>query len=118
MDKTPPEGDISEEFRRLGENLKATLQAAWHSDKSQKLQAEIRGGLAGLEYSLRDAADEFNAAEAGQRIRADVEDLSERVRSGQVEADLRRDLLSVLKTINAELSKTHSAGSAPGEPKE
>jgi hypothetical protein len=39
-----------------------------------------------------------------------VQDLGERVRSRQVESQLRSDLLAALRTINAELQKASKKG--------
>ena len=98
----PPEGELSDELRKLGENLKQAAQAAWQSEESQKLKQELRSGLRALEAGLRDAT----TGETGQRIKADVEDFSARVRSGQVESQVRQDLLAALRLVNAALQKS------------
>ena len=101
----PSEGELSEELRKLGENLKQAAQAAWHSDESQKLRQELRTGLSALEAGLKGATTEFTSGETGQRLKADVQDFSARVRSGQVEAQVRQDLLAALRAVNETLQK-------------
>jgi uncharacterized lipoprotein YmbA len=103
---------LSEELRKLGENLKAAAQAAWHSEESQKLRQELRSGLSALEAGLKGATNEFTSGETGQRLKADVHDFSERVRSGQVETQVRQDLLAALRAVNETLQKN----SAPKPP--
>lgn len=101
----PPESELSEEFRRLAENLKQAAAAAWHSEESQKLKQEIRTGLHALEAGLKGATEEFASSETGQRVKAGVEDFSARVRSGEVEGRLRQDLLAALRAVNETLQK-------------
>ena len=101
-DDTPtPENELADELRNLGHNLKGILQAAWESEERRKLQNEIQAGLAELQKTVAD----FSASPSGQRLKFEMQDLGERVRSGQVESQLRDDLLAALRTINAELEK-------------
>jgi DNA topoisomerase VI subunit B len=115
-DDTPtPENEIVDELRSLGRNLKGVLQTAWESEERRKLQNEIQAGLAELQKTVAD----FATSPTGQRLKADVQDLGERVRSRQVESQLRNDLLAALRTINAELEKAAKKGKdapPPGTP--
>jgi hypothetical protein len=104
----PPESEVSEELRKLGENLKQAAHSAWHSEESQKLRQEIRTGLRALEIGLKEAADDLTTGETGQRIKADVHEFKEKVRSGEVESKLRQELLAALRHVNSTLEKnTH-----------
>jgi hypothetical protein len=105
MSTDKPEGDLMDEFRQLGNNLAAAARSAWQSEESQKLRNEIKVGLAALEAGLRQASAEVTSGETGQRIKSEVEDFSARVRSGQVESQLRSDLLAALRKVNSELEK-------------
>ncbi len=100
-DPPPPENELVDELRNLGHNLKGMLQAAWASEERRKLQNEIQAGLVELQKTVAD----FAASPAGQRLKAEAQDLGGRVRSGQVESQLRNDLLAALRTLNAELEK-------------
>ncbi len=106
-DRTPG-GNVADELRVLGENLLAALREAWSSPEKRKLQEEIETGLVDLGSSLKKAASEFETSPTGQRMKAEMEDFGERVRSGEVESKLRSELLQVLKTINTELEKVTS----------
>ena len=99
------EGEVSAELRELGRNLKNAAKAAWESEEGRRLQRELTTGFAALEAGLREAAGEFSASPAGQHVQSEVHDFSERVRAGQVEAQLRADLVSALRLVNAELKK-------------
>jgi DNA topoisomerase VI subunit B len=100
-DTPAPENELADELQNLGRNLKTVLQAAWESEERRKLQREIQAGLA----ELQKAVNELSHSPTGQRLRAEVQDLGERVRGTRVETQLRSDLLAALRAINAELEK-------------
>jgi hypothetical protein len=100
-----PSGDLVAELQELGRNLKDILQTAWESQERKKLQSEIESGLSQLGDSLNQAVDEFKESPAGQRVKSDAENLRAKIKTGEVENEIREDLLSVLRTMNAELQK-------------
>lgn len=101
----PSPGNLANEFTMLGKNLKELLQTAWESEERKKLQQEIESGLSQLGKSLTQAVGEFKESPSGQRLRADVDDLHARVRSGEVEAEVREKLAGILRKVNADLEK-------------
>jgi len=105
MSSETPEGDLSAELRELGHNLKAAAKTAWESEESRRLQQEIKNGLVALEAGLREASGELSSTETRQRVRTEVHEMGQRFRSGQVETQLRSDLMAALRTVNAELKK-------------
>ncbi len=108
--------DLAAEFLKLGQNLKQAAEAAWVSPEGQRLRGEIKSGLQALEKGLSEAAAEMTTGETGQKLKAEVEDFSARVRSGQVEARLREDLLAALRAVNTHLDKAAGQGaSGPDE---
>ena len=102
-----PQGknDLKEEFRNLGNNLKEAINTAWESEGRKSLQQEIEAGVSELGSILNQLADDFNSSESGQKMRRDFEDFGERVRSGEVEENIRSGLLSALQQANTELKK-------------
>jgi hypothetical protein len=111
MSVEPPEGDLSAELRELGRNLKHAARTAWESEESRRLQQELKDGFAALEAGLRETASELSSDETKQRVRNEAHDFRERVRSGQMETQLRADLLAALRAVNAELKKATQPGS-------
>jgi ElaB/YqjD/DUF883 family membrane-anchored ribosome-binding protein len=105
------QGEVAREFRDLGENLKNVLQSAWESPERKKLQAEIEAGLTELGTTINKAADDFQKSPTGQRLHSEAKDLGERVRSGEMEASLREQILSVLREVNARLRKVGETAS-------
>lgn len=103
--KTEPTGDLHDEFVNLGRNLKEMFASAWESDERKRLQSELEEGMRELGTTLNAMAEEFRTSQAGQKLRQEVDDFSERVRSGEVEAKAREEIVKVLKTLNGELEK-------------
>lgn len=109
MVQEPENGtDFESEFRRLGENLKQSFQSAWDSPTSQDLQDEIKSGFTQLGKSVEEIITGLAESPTGQRLQEGIDDFEERLQSGEVEAKVREELLSVLDTLNAELEKISS----------
>jgi succinate dehydrogenase/fumarate reductase flavoprotein subunit len=100
-----PEENLGEEFRQLGKNLAEVLRGAWESPERKKLQQEIANGLSDLSDLMRTEAEHIRESPTGQRMKADAEELRERIRTGEVESKVRQDLLAALRLINDQLRK-------------
>ena len=93
--ETPPkENRVADEFRELGDNLVKILRTAWESPERKRIQQDITNGLNELGSTLRNETEKFNESETAQKIR-----------SGEVESRFREEVLSALKTVNAELER-------------
>jgi len=98
-------GDLASEFQELGSNLKKIFLNAWESEERKNFQVELEEGLTDLGDSLKQTAQEIHDSETGQRVKAEAEDLRDRVRSGEVEEKIREDFLTALHKVNTELKK-------------
>lgn len=105
-------GEIADELRQLGQNLRQALQNAWESEERKKIQQEIEGGLDELGSTLSQAAKDFASGPTGQTLKAEIDEFGERLRSGEVENRVRSDVLEALRTVNQELKKA-SQGKPP-----
>jgi ATP:corrinoid adenosyltransferase len=114
----PPEENLGDEFRDLGKNLVKILQNAWDRPERRMLQQELESGLSEMADTIKREAKSAAESPTGQRIRSDLDDLGEKVRSGQVETKVREELLGALKTVNIELDKvaSHLASSPAAKP--
>jgi hypothetical protein len=95
-----PEESLAEEFRQLGKNLTEALHAAWDSPERKRLQEEISNGLNELGNTLRDEARHFKSSPTGMRIKAEAEDVRERIRRGEFESKARAELVAALHKAN------------------
>lgn len=107
--------ELGDELRALGANLRGMLQAAWDSDERKRAQEEIESGLGDLARSLRSAGEEFSASPTGQRLKTDVHDLHERLRTRQVDARVRDELVAALRRVNDELGRAAQAWTSQRE---
>jgi len=114
-DAPETEGSLAAEFQNLGKNLKDALRAAWEGEDRKKLHQEIETGLMALGKALNEAATEFSESPTGQRLKAESEELRERLRSGEIASRTRDELLALLRRINAELEKAAAPTAAGGE---
>lgn len=99
------EESLTDEFVKLGENIRGIVKTVWESDESIRVRQDVKKGLVELEHSLDKLSDELNESQAAQRIREEMEDLTDRVRSGEVETTVRSSMMSALKHVNAEIEK-------------
>jgi hypothetical protein len=104
-DEMPPRGDLKGEFENLAQNLKEALHTAWESDERKSLQNEIEEGLSQVGSALNEAFEEFQSSDVGQQLKQDIDDIGERVRSGELEDKVRTDLTAALQKLNVELEK-------------
>jgi gas vesicle protein len=96
---------LKSEFEHLGDNLRQLFVNAWESEERKNFQDELERGLTDLGDSLKQTAKDFQESETGQQVKAEAEDLRDRIASGEVEQKVREDILSVLHKVNAELEK-------------
>ena len=115
-DSMPPENEIIAEFRKLGQSLVDVLRASWERPERKKLQDDIENGLKELGQTLKEEADKFTASPTGQTIKSDLQDISDRLRSGEIEAKARQEILNGLRTINVELHSIQEKWAAKNPP--
>lgn len=102
------EENLADEFRDLGKNLIVLLQTAWDRPERRKFQQDLETNISELGNTLRKEAHTVADSQISQRIKSEFDDLSGRVRSGEVEAKVRGELLSALRSLNTELTKISS----------
>ena len=105
-----PQSDenLADAFHKLGVNLVETLRSAWDTPERKKLQDEVEESLVSLSATVKNELDSFSDSPTGQRLKADMEDLRARVRSGETEAQVRQEILKALQLVNTELEKAAS----------
>ncbi len=99
------EESITEEFRRLGINLVSALQTAWEAPERKKLQDELTSGLNELGSTLRREVEQFSSSDTGQRIKGDVEQFGEKIRSAETTSKVRGELIHALQLANTEIQR-------------
>jgi len=118
MSDNPPDEteNVTDELRQLGQNLKEALRSAWDSEERKKLQHEIETGLGELGTMLSQAAQDFSSSPTGQSLKAEIDDIQQRVRTGEVESKVRSEIMDALKTVNRELKRATQVNRPPDDP--
>lgn len=104
-DQENPQGGISDEFVKLGGNIKEMAQAALESEEFKKFQREMNEGLTELGDTLNKFFQEVAESPAGKRVKEEIDDISKSARTGELESKVRQDVLAALRKANEELEK-------------
>lgn len=107
-------GEILDELHNLGKNLKDLLQSVWESEERKKAQKEIETGLNDLLRTLSQTANDFAQSPTGQTLKADIEDLHQRIQTGEVEKKVRDEVVAALRMANEGLKKA-TTGNQPDD---
>lgn len=100
-----PEDNLLDEFHNLGENLVNTFRAAWDNPERQRLQQEIEDGLTEMRSTMKQEVESFHESPTGQRLKSDIEDFQEWIKSSNTEDQIRAELIKALNIANTELKK-------------
>ena len=103
------------EFERLGENLRQAVEAAWQSEERKRISEDLQAGIEEFGETLNRTANEFIESPTGQKMRAEVDDFSQRVQEGEVADRVESELLSVLNRLNQKLEEVISTMASESE---
>ncbi len=113
--KTPPipenerpqadQVDVAAEFAEVGRKLRDAINAAWHSEERHRLEKDIREGLSRLTDELNDAAKNVRSSEAGKKVETGAKQVVEDLESGKVSEELRKGLVTALKSLSEALDR-------------
>lgn len=104
-EKNNSEGQLRDEFRNLGENLKAIVNAAWESEERRKIQHEVEDGLNELGQAVNELLEKIQTSDVSKKVSEGVDQIGEQFRSGEAETKIRQSVLTALQTFNDELQK-------------
>jgi hypothetical protein len=105
---------VENEFERLGENLRQAVEAAWQSEERKRISQDLQAGIEEFGETLNRTANEFIESPTGQKMRAEVDDFSQRVHEGEVADRVESELLSVLDRLNKKLEEVISSMASEG----
>ncbi len=110
---------LREEFDRLGGNLRSVIQGAWESEERKRVSSEVQSGLSKVGDAIAQAAKDLSDEPATQKLRQEVDEIAERVRTGELADKVRVELIDVLQQVNERLAKLsddlEAAISEPGD---
>jgi len=118
-DQTPPQDELSEEMRKLAENINRFAKTAWESPERQKIQSELETHLNEIGGGLEDAAQQFSQSPAGQQVKNELKDFNRRLANGEIETQVKKEVVNVLGILNREIEQVanrHSSTPGPDAP--
>jgi gas vesicle protein len=103
-DKEKPGDELKQEFEKLGRNLRMLIQGAWESEKRKQASQEVQRGLNEVGNALSNAATQLTQEPAARKLQEEVDQLAERVRSGELAEKARSELIEALQGVNERLN--------------
>ncbi len=100
--------DVAHELEALGKSLEAAVQAVWQRRENR----ELRDSLESMAQEVNRAIEESVATPEAQQAREQLSRVSESVRVAVERStqELRPEVLSVLRQINADLRRVADSG--------
>ena len=96
---------LKEEFDKLGGNLRSVIQGAWESEERKRVSNEVQSGLSQVGDAIAQAARDLSEDPAAQKLRQEVDEIAERVRTGELAEKVRVELIDVLQQVNDRLAE-------------
>lgn len=100
-----PAGDLSDELKRLGEQLGETVKAAWESDVSRNIQRQLSEGLEQMAQELNRASQRAAESEEAERLKAQARRVADTARESDIGRELREGLVTGLREMNRALDR-------------
>jgi hypothetical protein len=91
------------------------VEEAWQSEQRKRISEDLQEGIEEFADALRRTTSEFIESPTGQRMRADVDELSRRVQEGEVADKVESELVRVLERLNLKLEEAISSMASGGE---
>jgi hypothetical protein len=91
----PNRNELNEEFRNLGKNLIDSLKSIWDNPERIKLQQEVEEGLDTFASTIKQEAEKFRQSPTGQQLELELDDLNQRIKSGEAEQLARQEFIKV-----------------------
>ena len=102
-DDNQDKDELRDEFERLGGNLRSVIQGAWESEERKRVSTEVQSGLNQVGDVISRAARDFSEDPAAKKLRQEVDEIADRVRSGELAEKVRGELIDVLQQVNERL---------------
>ncbi len=100
-----PQEDLAAEFAALGKKLGEAISAAWQSEERHKLQADLKDGLERFSAEVDKAVKDLRQSEVGQKVQTGVQDVAEDVKSGKVGEEVRKGMVTALRSLSEALDR-------------
>ena len=100
---TTSQGSLGDEIRDFGKSLGDFFKSAWASEERKEVEEDITSALNEVADTFRQLADDFTTGETGQQIKAEYEDLRQRVDSGELKNKAHSEISKAIQSLKQEL---------------
>ena len=118
-EQTPPRENLSDELRRLADNINQFATTIWENPERQKIQQELEVRLNEMGQNLETAAQQFSQSPTGQQLKNELEDFNQRLTNGEIEKKVKSEVINVLDILNQHIEQAanrHQNGPGSGTP--
>jgi hypothetical protein len=102
--RTTEQVQISDELKKLGQQLAQAVRSAAESEEMRKLGQELSEGLDEVRMELREAFQHARESEEVARLREQAERAVESIQTGEAQKEIRQELAYTLQTLNEQLA--------------
>lgn len=117
-EKVKEEFDLGEDLKEFGQKLSETLKTAWNSEERKKIESEIRDGLKTFGEEVDQAAKKFRESEMAQKMNEGAAKVREELKEKEVTYEVKKGLVSALRSLQEVLDKLADKFTVDEEPKE
>ena len=100
-----PQGSLGDDIRDLGKSLGDFFKSAWESEERKNIEEDLTDALNDVADTFRQLADDFTTGETGQQLKAEYEDLRERVETGEFKDKAHSEISKAIQSVKNELDK-------------
>jgi len=110
--------DLAAEFAELGKKIRGTIETAWTSEERKKIQSEIKDGLERFVKEVNEAFKSARTSDTGKKVEAEIKRVADDIESGKVANEVRKGLVTGLRSLGNALDKMADSFSASEEAKD
>ena len=104
--------DLAAEFAELGKKIRSTIETAWTSEERKKIQSELKDGLERFAKEVDGAFKSARTSDAGKKVEAEIKRVADDIESGKVTNEVRKGLVTGLRSLGNALDKMADSFSA------
>lgn len=99
--------ETENEFIRLEQNIKESLEALWNSDDKKRFQNEIERGIVELTNTVSNYMDNVSSSSAAQKVKTEIDEFKNEASINEIHTRIRQEIIGALKHANDEIEKAN-----------
>jgi hypothetical protein len=108
--------DLAAEFAALGKRFGEAMSAAWNSEERQQLQNDLKDGLNRFTEEVNTSIGKMRESKVSQKVETGVQQAASDVKSGRVGDEVRKGLVTALRSLSDALDRMSQSFTPREEP--